>query len=166
MVSPEERKPVAEEELAALAREYEARQDESSPTGEWEPIAEPVEAKAPVTMHDLEQLSFGLQEASTTNDALTETATLTYGSAALDSIVRLPPPTARPDLVRLEDMGQARRVGYYRFEKGRWAPVRNVRELIEAIDTTPLGGPESITDVQRLFEADGRVYLWRFHCQT
>jgi hypothetical protein len=60
--------------------------------------------------------------------------------------------------VRLEDIRQVRRVGYYRFEKGRWVPVHNVRELIEAIDTAPLEEPESISDVQRLFEVDSRGF--------
>ena len=156
MVSPDEREPLVKEELAALSQEYEARQDESSPTGEWEPFAEPIEAKAPVTLQDLERFLSDLREASA--DSPSETANLTYGSAALDSYVRLPPPAARPDLVRLEDIRQVRRVGYYRFEKGRWAPVRNVRELIEAIDTAPLEEPESITDLQRLFDADCRRF--------
>jgi hypothetical protein len=154
MVSPDEREPIAEEELAALAQEYESRQGESSPTSQWEPYAEPVEAKAPVTSGDLQQFLCDLGEASA--DSPSETAHLTYRSAALDSLVRLPPPAARPDLVRVEDIRRVRRVGYYRFEHGRWAPLHNMRELIQALDTVSLEEPESITDVQQLFEADCR----------
>jgi SNF2 family DNA or RNA helicase len=154
MVSPDEREPVAEEELAALADEYEARQVESSPTGEWKPFAEPVEANAPVTLHDLGRFLSDLPEASA--DSPSETANLTYGSAALDRFVRLPPPAARPDIVRLEDVRQARQVGYYRFEKGRWAPVRNVTELIQATATAPADRPDSTSDIQGLFEAECR----------
>jgi len=44
MVSPDEREPVAEEELAALTQEHEERQHEVSPAGEWKPSSDPLGA--------------------------------------------------------------------------------------------------------------------------
>jgi hypothetical protein len=150
MASPDERDPMIQEELAALAQEYETRQDESSPTAEWELFTDPVEPEVPVTVHDLNQFL------STSRDISSEARDLTYGSARLDSLIRLPPPSARPDLVKLEDINQIRRVGYYHFAKGRWTPIRNVRDLVEVAEKAPLEEPESAVDVQRLFEADCR----------
>ena len=54
LATEDQRKAVLEEELKALERAWDTRQEGASPVAEWQPLADPSGPTAPVTLEDLE----------------------------------------------------------------------------------------------------------------
>ncbi|MFW6126503.1 MAG: DEAD/DEAH box helicase, partial [Chloroflexota bacterium] len=161
MTDPSERDPVARDELKRLADEYEEREAEASPTEQWHPFTQPTRANVPVTLDDLSGFLSTRNVTSPTEGAdigarIADPLSCTYGSTALEERLDLPPPPSRADLVRLERTTYARRVGYYRFREGTWAPVHSVRELLEVTSTPPPSIASSHEDALRLFDRECR----------
>ncbi|GBD14661.1 RNA polymerase-associated protein RapA [bacterium HR25] len=146
MLAPEERGPVLREELEELARV------ESLPAVEgWKPYGEGLLPEAPLTSEDLD-LPILAKRGSGLAVGQAESGSL--GIAILEGMLELPPPPARPDLVRLERLNGVRRVGYYRFWKGSWRPVSTLRQLLDALEAPAGGQPSSIAEARRRFEEE------------
>jgi superfamily II DNA or RNA helicase len=78
-----------------------------------------------------------------------------YGQGVLPRLAELPPPPARPGLVRLERVEKGmRRVGYYRFRGGSWVAVPTIRDLKDALEEPPPGSPVDVSPAHRQFEMD------------
>lgn len=79
-----------------------------------------------------------------------------YGRGALPEVADLPPPPARPDLVRLERVEEGvRRVGYYRFYRGAWQPIRSIGELLDGLSDRQ-ESPLDTSGARERFEQDCR----------
>lgn len=150
MERPEERELLLREELQAL----EAVEPLSRLEG-WQGDAEAASPDAPLSSDEIAALlplgrgtAFGADDEGGRCDP--------YGRGALPELANLPPPPARPDLVRLEQVKEGVRwVGYYRFHRGAWLPIQSISELQDALNDL-WEPPFDARGAQERFEQDCR----------
>ena len=170
-----ERERLLREGIGAL------RQDENSspsPLSGWEPAQNPPAVQAPLTLKDLSRLVHSQGVWQSLRDSGTEGGTFrlpnserlltmdishagvddatlcTYNVTEFDTLMSLPDPRPRPDILRLERNGDRKTVGYYGWANGDWARVTSLGELQSLLDAVPPNkGPDTAPAI-RLFDEE------------
>lgn len=168
MTSPKERGPLLDQEVRKLEQEVAAIQQHPSPLSQWTPDADPPVPQSPVTSSQLEgvlvnqplwmeqviadsktgllSLGAGDSKAMITfkPEALEDVnieggiTFCTYGSHVFDSLMQLPAPTSRGNLLRLMRMDSYPQIGYYAWMDSQWEPVTDLEFLTHILQLESL----------------------------